>query len=154
MSGCTACGRFTVPTTNKTTKPNQHIIKHYLTNKMPLLLDSLEMTVIIDNELDVMSPPPPTAVGSIISHGSLGNISRESAHVCRGNEEVRELKMESICCAAHGLSILLVLVLYTPYKTLRLTVDRQVLLEMKREAYCLILGQRKTHGNETRRDSV
>ncbi|EZG01902.1 hypothetical protein H106_07944 [Trichophyton rubrum CBS 735.88] len=74
---------------------------------MPLLLDSLEVTVIIDNELDVMSPPPPTAVGSIISHGSLGNISRESAHVCRGNEEVRELKMESICCAAHGLSILL-----------------------------------------------
>ncbi|EGD94654.1 metallo-beta-lactamase [Trichophyton tonsurans CBS 112818] len=74
---------------------------------MSLLLDSLEVTVIIDNELDVMSPPPPTAVGSIISHGSLGNISRESAHVYRGNEEVRELKMESICCAAHGLSILL-----------------------------------------------
>ncbi|EFE35745.1 metallo-beta-lactamase superfamily protein [Trichophyton benhamiae CBS 112371] len=74
---------------------------------MPLLLDSLEVTVIIDNELDVMSPPPPTTVGSIISHGSLGNISRESAHVYRGNAEVRELKMESICCAAHGLSILL-----------------------------------------------
>lgn len=122
---------------------------------MPLLLDSLEVTVIIDNELDVMSPPPPTTVGSIISHGSLGNISRESAHVYRGNAEVRELKMESICCAAHGLSILLVLMLYIPpYKTSRLTVDRQVPLEMKREAYCLMLGQRKMHGNETRRDSV
>lgn len=91
---------------------------------MPLLLDNLEVTVIIDNELDVMSPPPPTTVGSIISHGSLGNISRESAHVYRGNEEVRELKMESICCAAHGLSILLVLVLYTQYKTSRLTVGQ------------------------------
>lgn len=121
---------------------------------MSLLLDSLEVTVIIDNELDVMSPPPPTAVDSILSHGSLGNISRESAHVYRGNEEVRELKMESICCAAHGLSILLVLMLYTPYKTYRLTVGRQVPLETKREAYCLILGQRKMYGNETQRDSV
>ncbi|EFQ97740.1 metallo-beta-lactamase superfamily protein [Nannizzia gypsea CBS 118893] len=74
---------------------------------MSLLLDSLEVTVIIDNELDVMSPPPPTVLGSIVSHGSLGNIALESAYVHRGNEEVRDLRMESICCAAHGLSVLL-----------------------------------------------
>ncbi|KAF3491101.1 metallo-beta-lactamase [Arthroderma uncinatum] len=62
---------------------------------MSLLLDSLEVTVIIDNELDVMSPPPPTTMGTIYSHGSLGNIARESALVHdRGGEDVRELRMD------------------------------------------------------------
>ncbi|KAK2850592.1 hypothetical protein FQN49_005515 [Arthroderma sp. PD_2] len=94
--------------------------------EMSLLLDSLELTVIIDNELDVMSPPPPTTIGTIYSHGSLGNIARDSALVHdRGEEDVRELKMDSICCAAHGLSVLLVL---TPS------------MARRRGVCCLILG--------------
>ncbi|KAK2737364.1 Kynureninase (L-kynurenine hydrolase) [Myotisia sp. PD_48] len=65
---------------------------------------SLEVTVIVDNELDVMSPPPP---GTVESTGLLGNIGMRSPLVHGRGEGTRELKMDSICCSAHGLSVLL-----------------------------------------------
>ncbi|KAJ5114854.1 hypothetical protein NUU61_000613 [Penicillium alfredii] len=67
-------------------------------------VDSLEAVVIIDNELDPLSPPPPDTVHV---SGNMGNIAMGSSHTLtdRGGA-CQELKMEDICCSAHGLSIL------------------------------------------------
>ena len=75
---------------------------------MPSLveLDSVEITVIIDNELDVMSPPAPETVES---NGLLGNMAKESPyHLHDRGEASAELRMGQICCSAHGLSVLVV----------------------------------------------
>ncbi|CEJ56984.1 Putative Metallo-beta-lactamase superfamily protein [Penicillium brasilianum] len=68
-------------------------------------VDSLEAIVIIDNELDPLSPPAPNTVQVA---GNLGTIGLNSMHKLtdRGGA-CRELQMEDICCSAHGLSILL-----------------------------------------------
>lgn len=69
-------------------------------------IDSLDITVIVDNELDVMSPPPPNTVQAT---GLLGNIALESPYILHDRGEAsKELRMSSICCAAHGLSIMIV----------------------------------------------
>ncbi|KAI2786583.1 hypothetical protein POX_g08970 [Penicillium oxalicum] len=67
-------------------------------------VDSLEAIVIIDNELDPMSPPAPDTVEIT---GNLRTIGMHSRHrlTNRGGAS-RELRMEDVCCAAHGLSIL------------------------------------------------
>ena len=69
-------------------------------------IDSLEATVIIDNELDPLSPPAPNTVQIA---GNLGTIGMNSMHKLtdRGGA-CKELRMEDICCSAHGLSILVV----------------------------------------------
>lgn len=69
-------------------------------------VDSLEAIVIIDNELDPLSMPAPDTVQL---SGNLGTIAMSAGHVPpnRGGA-CRELRMEDICCSAHGLSILVV----------------------------------------------
>lgn len=69
-------------------------------------VDSLEALVIIDNELDPLSPAAPDTVGVT---GTMGTIALDSRHTLtdRGGA-CKELRMEDICCSAHGLSILVV----------------------------------------------
>lgn len=69
-------------------------------------VDSLEATVIIDNELDPLSPAAPDTVQIT---GNLGHIAMSAGHTLtdRGGA-IREMRMEDICCSAHGLSILVV----------------------------------------------
>ncbi|KAJ5555008.1 hypothetical protein N7461_003478 [Penicillium sp. DV-2018c] len=67
-------------------------------------VDSLEAIVIIDNELDPLSPPSP---GTVQVSGNLGTIAMGSEHTLTDRGEAcKELRMEDVCCAAHGLSIL------------------------------------------------
>lgn len=69
-------------------------------------VDSLEAIVIIDNELDPMSPAAPDTVQMT---GLMGTIGMNSQHrlTDRGDAHA-ELRMDDICCSAHGLSILVV----------------------------------------------
>ncbi|QQK48279.1 Metallo-beta-lactamase superfamily protein [Penicillium digitatum] len=67
-------------------------------------VDSLEAIVIIDNELDPLSPPAPETVNV---SGNLGAIAMGSKHTLTDRGEAcKELRLEDVCCAAHGLSIL------------------------------------------------
>ncbi|KAJ5510216.1 hypothetical protein N7453_002319 [Penicillium expansum] len=67
-------------------------------------VDSLEAIVIIDNELDPLSPPAPDTVQV---SGNLGAIAMGSKHTLTDRGEAyKELRLEDVCCAAHGLSIL------------------------------------------------
>ncbi|KAI9045656.1 MBL fold metallo-hydrolase [Aspergillus affinis] len=69
-------------------------------------VDSLEAIVIVDNELDPLSPPPPDTVQV---SGLMGSLAMNSPHTLtdRGDAS-KELQMEDICCSAHGLSILVI----------------------------------------------
>nr|KMM69835.1 hypothetical protein CPAG_06148 [Coccidioides posadasii RMSCC 3488] len=68
-------------------------------------VDSLEIVVIVDNELDVMSPPPPDTVQAT---GLMGNIALESQYdLHHRGDASKELRMDSICCSAHGLSVMI-----------------------------------------------
>lgn len=69
-------------------------------------IDSLEALVIIDNELDPMST---TAPDTVQVSGLMATLATQSLHKLddRG-DACRELRMEDICCSAHGLSILVV----------------------------------------------
>jgi 7,8-dihydropterin-6-yl-methyl-4-(beta-D-ribofuranosyl)aminobenzene 5'-phosphate synthase len=69
-------------------------------------IDSLEATIVIDNEIDALSTTPPNTVNNA---GRLPNIAMASpATVENRGGCKKELQMEDICCGAHGLSILLV----------------------------------------------
>ncbi|KAJ5306382.1 hypothetical protein PENANT_c017G09347 [Penicillium antarcticum] len=67
-------------------------------------VDSLDAIVIIDNELDPLSPPAP---GTVQVTGNLGTVAMMSQHKLsdRGGAW-KELRLEDVCCSAHGLSIL------------------------------------------------
>lgn len=68
-------------------------------------IDSLEAIVIVDNELDPLSWTAPNTVkvaGKMVDIG----LSQTNHHHDRGN--ATEVPMESLCCGAHGLSVLLV----------------------------------------------
>ncbi|KAJ5594407.1 uncharacterized protein N7459_000615 [Penicillium hispanicum] len=67
-------------------------------------VDSLQATIIIDNDLDPMSPPAPDTVQV---SGLMGTIAMKSPHALtdRG-DAVKEVRMDDVCCSAHGLSIL------------------------------------------------
>lgn len=69
-------------------------------------VDSLEAHVLIDNELDPMSTIAPDTVQV---SGLMGHLAMGSPHNLddRGDAN-KELRMEDLCCSAHGLSILLV----------------------------------------------
>ncbi|OJJ48159.1 hypothetical protein ASPZODRAFT_150447 [Penicilliopsis zonata CBS 506.65] len=67
-------------------------------------VDSLEALIIVDNELDPMSPAAPDTVQLSGGMGTLGMCSPHDLHD-RG-EAVKELRMSDICCSAHGLSVL------------------------------------------------
>jgi 7,8-dihydropterin-6-yl-methyl-4-(beta-D-ribofuranosyl)aminobenzene 5'-phosphate synthase len=68
-------------------------------------IDSLEVQVIVDNELDPISRYP----DQVSAYGHLGHIGLSGSLTSddRG-DNVRELRMENICCSAHGLSLLIV----------------------------------------------
>lgn len=68
-------------------------------------LDSLEILVIIDNELDPISPCPNP---SVVQTGSLRDIAIASEPPSSPRAEaIREFRMDSICCSAHGLSLMI-----------------------------------------------
>ncbi|CAK3903745.1 Hypothetical predicted protein [Lecanosticta acicola] len=68
-------------------------------------LDSLEILVIVDNELDPISPSPNPAVKQ---SGTLRDISWASAPLPQNDraECDREIRMDEVCCSAHGLSLM------------------------------------------------
>ncbi|KAJ6157412.1 hypothetical protein N7470_005004 [Penicillium chermesinum] len=67
-------------------------------------VDTLEATVIIDNELDPLSPAAPETVKIV---GSMYTAMTDpSNHLTDRGEAVKEMRMGDICCSAHGLSIL------------------------------------------------
>ena len=65
-------------------------------------LDSLEILVIVDNELDPISPPPNPAIQQT---GGLREIAIHGP--TRAIDGVKELRMDHICCSAHGLSLMI-----------------------------------------------
>ncbi|KAL3475070.1 beta-lactamase-like protein [Aspergillus californicus] len=68
-------------------------------------VDSLEAHIIIDNELDPMSAISPDTVQV---SGQMGTLAMRSPHNLNDRGDAhKELRMEDICCSAHGLSILL-----------------------------------------------
>jgi 7,8-dihydropterin-6-yl-methyl-4-(beta-D-ribofuranosyl)aminobenzene 5'-phosphate synthase len=69
-------------------------------------IDSLEAVVIIDNEIDLMSWVQPNAVQVSRQWKDLA-LGRPDLVLARG-EAIKEMPMESVCCGAHGLSVLLV----------------------------------------------
>jgi hypothetical protein len=85
-------------------------------------LDALEVLVIVDNELDPISKyiEPVQATGNL-GHIGLGS---PSAPKDRG-EGVKELRMDEICCGAHGFSVMVV----------RLSLARHRCIEMPSHHY-------------------
>lgn len=65
-------------------------------------LDSLEIVAIIDNELDPISASQNPNVQQVGTIKSIGLSGRKLT-----NPERCELKMEDICCSAHGLSLMI-----------------------------------------------
>lgn len=69
-------------------------------------VDALDIIVIIDNDIDIMSTVPPNTV---INNGRMPNLSLSQPNNVHSRGEVKkEMPMEAICCGAHGLSILVV----------------------------------------------
>jgi 7,8-dihydropterin-6-yl-methyl-4-(beta-D-ribofuranosyl)aminobenzene 5'-phosphate synthase len=69
-------------------------------------IDSLEILVIVDNEVDPMSTysnPAIQATGNIVHIGM-----RSPSEVHDRGDAAKELRMDSICCGAHGLSLMIV----------------------------------------------
>jgi len=89
----------------ETTRP---VCRHYHVMAANRLLEvhSLEIVVIVDNELDPISPSPnasikvPSQMGTIAMNAPLDPAARGGA--------VAELRMDNICCSAHGLSLMIV----------------------------------------------
>lgn len=79
------------------------------TNLDLLELDSVEILVIVDNELDPISKSPNPAVeqtGGLQTIGIHGpDISQEPGRGKAGSW--REMRMDQICCGAHGLSLMI-----------------------------------------------
>jgi len=65
-------------------------------------VDALEVQVIVDNEADPMSTY--TNAGVEVS-GRMADVAMGSA-IATDRGEAREMRMEDICCGAHGLSLL------------------------------------------------
>lgn len=69
-------------------------------------IDSLEAVIVIDNEIDGMSTTQPNTV---TNNGRLPNIAMSSSVTVENRGACqKEIRMEDICCGAHGLSVLLV----------------------------------------------
>jgi 7,8-dihydropterin-6-yl-methyl-4-(beta-D-ribofuranosyl)aminobenzene 5'-phosphate synthase len=73
-------------------------------------LDELEILAIVDNELDPISPAPPIVEVS----GRLGDVALQKGQTVHDRDDldkgrvVKKLAMEQLCCAAHGLSLMIV----------------------------------------------
>jgi 7,8-dihydropterin-6-yl-methyl-4-(beta-D-ribofuranosyl)aminobenzene 5'-phosphate synthase len=74
---------------------------------MPLQeLDNVEILIIIDNEVDPISKYPNPAVEA---YGNLADIAKDSRyHPAERGEKCHELRMDQLCCGAHGLSLMVV----------------------------------------------
>lgn len=70
-------------------------------------LDSLEILVIVDNEVDPISKYPQEGV---TAYGNLADLAKDSPYLPkdRGGKAVHEVRMDQICCGAHGLSLMIV----------------------------------------------
>ncbi|KAF6823929.1 metallo-beta-lactamase superfamily protein [Colletotrichum plurivorum] len=68
-------------------------------------LDAVEVLVIIDNELDPISPCPNPLIEQ--SGGIKDICTRARRTPPDGGEPVLELRMDNICCSAHGLSLMI-----------------------------------------------
>lgn len=70
-------------------------------------LDSLEILVVVDNEVDPISKYPQEGV---TAYGNLADLARDSPYhpQDRGGQAVHEVRMDQICCGAHGLSLMIV----------------------------------------------
>jgi 7,8-dihydropterin-6-yl-methyl-4-(beta-D-ribofuranosyl)aminobenzene 5'-phosphate synthase len=67
-------------------------------------LDAVEILVLIDNELDPISK----LIDGLTAIGNIAHIGLASPYEgTPPGESVKQLKMEQICCAAHGLSLLI-----------------------------------------------
>jgi 7,8-dihydropterin-6-yl-methyl-4-(beta-D-ribofuranosyl)aminobenzene 5'-phosphate synthase len=66
-------------------------------------LDSIEIIVIVDNELDPISPSPNPAVQQ---GGTLRDVGMNGPALTDRGGAARELRMDHICCSAHGLSLM------------------------------------------------
>ncbi|KAF4947623.1 hypothetical protein FSARC_13925 [Fusarium sarcochroum] len=71
-----------------------------------LELDAIEISVIVDNELDPLSPCPNELVKQ---SGGVKDISMHPSNQTStgGREAVQEFRMSNICCSAHGLSLMI-----------------------------------------------
>lgn len=73
-----------------------------------LELDSLEIVVIIDNELDPISASPNP---DIQQGGNLKDIGIANGPITdirnRNQDDVCEVRMDKVCCSAHGLSLMI-----------------------------------------------
>jgi 7,8-dihydropterin-6-yl-methyl-4-(beta-D-ribofuranosyl)aminobenzene 5'-phosphate synthase len=73
-------------------------------------LDALEILVIVDNEVDPISTYQNPAIKT---SGNLVHIGmRSQTEVHNRGDASKELRMDSICCGAHGLSLMIVSPLY------------------------------------------
>jgi 7,8-dihydropterin-6-yl-methyl-4-(beta-D-ribofuranosyl)aminobenzene 5'-phosphate synthase len=69
-------------------------------------VDELEITVIVDNEVDVMSAISP---GTVEDSRRFPDIAVGESRVTQvGELSLKVMPMESICCGAHGLSVIIV----------------------------------------------
>lgn len=70
-------------------------------------LDSLEVVIIVDNEVDPMSPYPNPQFSSVSNR--FIHFALNSPHIPQNRGEgTKELKMSQLCCGAHGLSLMIV----------------------------------------------
>ena len=69
-------------------------------------IDQLEVHVIVNDELDPISPSPNPAV-QVASRFMGIPLSPLDSNTERGGAQM-EMRMDNICCAAHGISLLLV----------------------------------------------
>ena len=67
-------------------------------------LDTLEFSVLVNNEVDPISPSPNPAVQY---NGLFSGVPLTPIRDPRGDAKL-EARMDSICCGAHGLSIVVV----------------------------------------------
>lgn len=72
-----------------------------------LELDSVEILVIVDNELDPISPSPNAAVEQTGGMRTIGFNGPDISQDPKRGGAVRELRMDHICCSAHGLSLMI-----------------------------------------------
>lgn len=68
-------------------------------------VDSLEVLVIVDNEVDPISRYVP----QIVAYGNLAHVGLGSPYEpWNRGENVKELRLDDVCCGAHGLAYMIV----------------------------------------------
>jgi 7,8-dihydropterin-6-yl-methyl-4-(beta-D-ribofuranosyl)aminobenzene 5'-phosphate synthase len=86
-----------------------------------LELDSLEILVILDNEVDPISKYPNPQVSA---YGNLGDVAANTPyHPSERGEKCHELKMSQLCCGAHGLSLMVVSYIVYFERYMRYNID-------------------------------